>query len=188
MILPIVAYGDPVLKKKAEEISRDYPGLQELIANMYETMYASSGVGLAAPQIGLSIRLFITDGSPFDDEEDPDVKDFKKVFINPVITTEEGERWIFNEGCLSIPGIREDVNRKETVHITYYDENFEMHRETYKGLSARIIQHEYDHLEGILFIDHLSAFRKRLLKNRLLDISKGRVDVQYRMKFPLKTK
>jgi peptide deformylase len=184
MILPIIAYGDPVLKKKAEPITKDYQNLKELITNMFETMYKSSGVGLAAPQIGLSIRLFIVDGSPFDDDEE--VKNFKQIFINPTITHQEGEKWAFNEGCLSIPGIREDVNRHPTLKITYLDENFELHENTFRGVSARIIQHEYDHLEGILFTDYLNALKKRLLKNKFMDISKGRVDVDYKMKFPIK--
>lgn len=185
MKLPIIAYGDPVLKKKALDIRRDYPKLNEVIANMYETMYASKGVGLAAPQIGLSIRLFITDGSPFEEDE---VKEFKQVFINPIIKEEEGALWKFNEGCLSIPTIREDIQRKKVVHIEYYDQDWNFKRETFKGLAARIIQHEYDHIEGVLFVDRISPLRKRLLKNKLLDISKGMVDVDYKMKFPVKVK
>lgn len=182
MILPIVAYGDPVLKKKAEAITKEYPNLKELIRNMYETMYNAQGVGLAAPQIGVSIQLFITDGAPFEEEE---VKNFKKVFINPVITYEEGDFWIFNEGCLSIPDIREDVERPKIVHMSFYDEDFNFHEDVvFSGLGARIIQHEYDHIQGILFTDHLSAIRKRLLKKRLTDISKGKVDIHYRMRFP----
>ncbi len=181
MILPIVAYGDPVLKKKAVEIDRQYPNLKELIENMFETMYGSSGVGLAAPQIGLSIRLFVVDGAPFEEEE---VKDFKRIFINPVIRNEAGEPWKFNEGCLSIPGIREDVERKEEVNIEYFDEEWKMHKEVLHGLPARIVQHEYDHIEGILFTDRISPLRKRLLKNKLANISKGEVDVDYRMRFP----
>jgi peptide deformylase len=183
MIFPIVAYGDPILKKKAVPVSKDYPKLKELIANMYETMYNASGVGLAAPQIGLSIRIFIIDGAPFEEEE---VKDFKKVFINPVIVKEEGKEWSYNEGCLSIPAIREDIQRKANLHIKYYDENFKYHEEDYSGLAARIIQHEYDHIEGKLFTDHISILRKRLLKKRLTGISKGEVDVSYKMRFPLK--
>lgn len=186
MILPIVAYGDPVLKKRAAEIDENYPNLKELVANMYETMYKSSGVGLAAPQIGLSIRLFITDGAPFADDKDKEVKDFKKVFINPEIIAEEGQPWSFNEGCLSIPGIREDISRKPEITVAYQDENLKHHEEKFKGLSARIIQHEFDHIEGVLFVDHLNPLKKRLLKNRLMDISKGKVDVDYRMKFPFK--
>lgn len=183
MILPIVAYGDPVLKKKADVITKEYPHLKELIANMYETMNHASGVGLAAPQIGLSIRLFVTDGTPFEKEE---VRNFKQVFINPVILKEEGKEWLFNEGCLSIPNIREDVSRLDIIHIHYFDENFNEHEGIFTGIAARIIQHEYDHLEGILFTDHLSSLRKRILKNKLIDISKGNVDIDYKMKFPLR--
>ncbi len=195
MILPIVAYGDPVLKKEAEEIDKDYPDLDKLISDMYETMYNAQGVGLAAPQIGKSIRLFIVDGSPFADDEDdqetePDpraqgMENFKKVFINPIIEEEEGEEWGFQEGCLSIPKIREEVFRKEKVHITYYDENWNFHEEVFDGYAARIIQHEYDHIDGILFTDHLSPFKRRLLQKRLQIISKGEVSVDYKMKFPL---
>lgn len=183
IIFPIIAYGDPVLKKKATSVPKDYSDLKELINNMYETMYNASGVGLAAPQIGRSIRLFIADGEPFEDES---VKGFKKTFINPEIIREEGEKWSFNEGCLSIPGIREDVERQSELYIAYYDEGFNYHEEKYSGLAARIIQHEYDHIEGVLFVDHISMLRKRLLRKRLSDISKGIVDVNYRMKFPLK--
>jgi len=196
MILPIVAYGDPVLKKEAEEIDKEYPGLNELIANMFETMYDASGVGLAAPQVGKSIRLFVVDGSPFaEDEEDigeegPDPKavgmeNFKKVFINPVIEEEEGEEWGFFEGCLSIPKIREEVFRKEKIHISYYDEDWNFHEEMFEGYAARIIQHEYDHVDGILFTDHLSPLKRRLLTKRLQNISKGEIRVDYKMKFPL---
>lgn len=196
MIYPIVAYGDPVLKKEAEEIEKDYPELDKLIEDMFETMYAASGVGLAAPQIGKSIRLFIVDGSPFSEddeegEEDPKaegMENFKKVFINPIIEEEHGEEWGFNEGCLSIPKIREEVFRKERVVISYYDENWELKEETYEGYAARIIQHEYDHVDGILFTDHLSPLKKRLLTKKLQNISKGEVTVDYRMKFPLKKK
>jgi peptide deformylase len=193
MILPIVAYGDPVLKKVADEIDETYPDLKELINNMFETMYEASGVGLAAPQIGQSIRLFIVDGSPFvdDEEEDPKAKgmeNFKKVFINPIIEEETGEEWGFNEGCLSIPKVREEVFRKEKITISYYNENWELKEESYDGYSARIIQHEYDHIEGILFTDHLSPLKKRLLTKRLQNISKGDIDVDYKMKYPLKKK
>ena len=192
MILPIVAYGDPVLKKAAEEIDKDYPELEQLIANMFETMYEASGVGLAAPQIGRSIRLFIVDGSPFaetddDEEEDPraaGMDGFKKVFINPVIEEESGKEWGFAEGCLSIPKIREEVYRKEIIKISYYDENWNFHEDTFDGYKARIIQHEYDHIEGVLFTDHLSVLKKRLLTKRLSNISQGVVSVDYRMKFP----
>ncbi len=197
MILPIVAYGDPVLKKEGEEIDENYPGLDDLINNMFETMYGASGVGLAAPQIGKSIRLFIVDASPFaePDEENGEVdpmakglENFKKVFINPIIEEESGEEWAFNEGCLSIPKIREDVYRKEKILITYYDENWELKEETYDGYAARIIQHEYDHIEGILFTDHLSPLKKRMLKKKLQNISKGEIEVGYRMRFPVRKK
>lgn len=192
MILPIVAYGDPVLKKVGDEIDKNYSGLTELLENMWETMYAASGVGLAAPQIGKSIRLFIVDASPFADneEDEPDLKakgleNFKKVFINPIIEEETGENWAFNEGCLSIPKIREEVYRKEKITITYYDENFEFHEATYDGYAARVIQHEYDHIEGILFTDHLAPLKRKLLTKKLTNISKGEIEVDYRMKFPI---
>ena len=190
MILPIVAYGDPVLRKKCEEIDADYPGLESLIPDMWETMYQASGVGLAAPQIGKAIRLFLVDTSPFaeDDEleeaERGQLKDFKKVFINARMESETGSKWPFNEGCLSIPDIREDVSRMDTITLTYMDEAFKTHTETFSGLLARVIQHEYDHIEGVLFTDHLSSLKKRLLKGRLSNISKGKVQVDYRMRFP----
>ncbi|HQW00031.1 MAG TPA: peptide deformylase [Bacteroidia bacterium] len=183
MIYPIIAYGDPVLKKKALDIDKKYPKLKELIDDMFETMYDSSGVGLAAPQIGLSIRLFIIDGSPF--EEDP-VKDFKEVFINAVIKEESGVLWKFNEGCLSIPSVREDVQRKKELYIEYYDADWKLQKKTFDGMAARIIQHEYDHIEGILFTDRISPLRQRLIKNKLNNISHGIVDVDYKMKFPIK--
>lgn len=187
MILPIVAYGDPVLKKPAVEIEKDFPKLDELIANMYETMYNAKGVGLAAPQVGKSIRLFIVDGTPFSEdaetEEEAAMADFKKVFINAKITSEEGDEWKFNEGCLSIPKIREDISRKSKINISYVDQNFVPHKESYKGLAARIIQHEYDHIEGKLFTDRINAIRRRLLYGKLNDISKGNIDVDYKMKF-----
>jgi len=191
MILPIVAYGDPVLKKVGEEIDEDYPDLKQLIASMWDTMYKASGVGLAAPQIGKSIRLFIVDASPFADDEEYSeddrkiFKDFKKVFINPYIVEEEGKEWTFNEGCLSIPEIREDVNRKPNITINYLDENFVEHEETYTGIPARIIQHEYDHIDGVLFTDRISPLKKRVLKKKLANIAKGNIDVRYKMKFPL---
>jgi len=190
MILPVVAYGDPVLKKKAKDISQDYPKLNELIENMFETMYGAYGVGLAAPQIGLPIRLFVIDAAPFAEDEDlseedkEQLKGLKKAFINPKITKEEGDEWAFNEGCLSIPDVREDVFRKPDITIEYYDENFTKVTETYSGLAARVIQHEYDHIEGILFTDKLSSLKKRLIKNKLQKISKGDVRVEYRMRFP----
>lgn len=182
MIYPIVAYGDPVLRKKAAPISADYPKLTELVDNMFKTMYHSQGVGLAAPQIGLAIRLFIIDSTPFS-EDDPGADGFKRVFINAEIIDQEGDKWKFNEGCLSIPGIREDVERKSRLVIKYQDINFESHTEEYEGIKARIIQHEYDHIEGILFTDHLSPLKKTLLKGRLLDISKGKADADYKMRF-----
>lgn len=189
MKLPIVAYGDPVLRKKAEEIDEDYPKLGELIDNMFDTMYGARGVGLAAPQIGLPIRLFVVDASPFaeDDEDepgDPSLKDFKKVFINPIIVEETGEKWGFSEGCLSIPDITEEVMRPENLVINYLDENFEEHEIELSGLAARIVQHEYDHIEGKLFVDKLSPLKKTMLKSKLDAISKGQVRVSYKMKFP----
>lgn len=184
MRFPIIAYGDPVLRKKAPAIEPDeYPHIKLLVENMYETMYAARGVGLAAPQVGLSIRLFVVDAGVFSDEE-PELKDFKKAFINATILEETGDEWPFNEGCLSIPDIREDVSRKPVVKLSYYDENWKHYEETFKGMAARIIQHEYDHIEGKLFIDKLSPLRKRLIQKRLNDISKGIVDVEYKMKFP----
>ncbi|SDH73297.1 peptide deformylase [Winogradskyella thalassocola] len=194
MILPIVAYGDAVLKKEAKEIDKDYPKLNELIDNMYETMYGAFGVGLAAPQIGLAIRLFLVDTSPFADDEDlsekesEQMKNFKKTFINAQILEEEGDEWAFNEGCLSIPDVREDVFRKPKIKIQYQDENFDTHVEEYDGLIARVIQHEYDHIEGILFTDKLSSFKKRLIKGRLANISKGKIKIDYRMRFPAMSK
>lgn len=182
MILPIVAYGDPILRKKGVNIDKNYPGLTDLLANMYETMYASHGVGLAAPQIGKSINLFIVDTAPFEEEEDGPA--LKKVFINAEILEETGDEWEFEEGCLSIPGIRENVWREEQLTIRYQDEHFNTFEETYNGVSARVIQHEYDHCMGKLFVDHLPELRKRLLKNKLIRISKGDVDVAYRMRFP----
>lgn len=195
MILPIVAYGDPVLKQEAEEIDANYPDLKKLIENMFETMYNADGVGLAAPQIGKSIRLFIVDGTPFsedvDEAEDPSekeslekMKDFKKVFINPIILDESGEKWAFREGCLSIPHIREDVMRQPEIVIEYYDENFDLKEETFDGMAARIIQHEYDHVDGILFTDRLNPIRKQFLKKKLNDISRGNIESDYKMKFP----
>ncbi|MCH1431821.1 MAG: peptide deformylase [Flavobacteriaceae bacterium] len=194
MILPIVAYGNLVLKRVADEITSDYPDLSELIENMWETMYAAHGVGLAAPQIGLSIRLFVIDASLFVDEEEMDqeeidtLKDLKKVFINPIIEEEQGELWSFNEGCLSIPDVREDVSRKEEIVVSYVDENFTPQQLKLNGLAARVVQHEYDHIQGVLFTDHLSPLKKRLIKKRLTSISKGSVSVEYRMKFPKKSK
>lgn len=190
MILPIVAYGDPVLRKQCKDISKTYPNLDALLENMYETMYGANGVGLAAPQIGLPIRVFLVDASPFADKDQMDaqeftqVKGFKKTFINPTILEEKGEEFAFNEGCLSIPDVREDVYRKPDITIEYYDENFTKHTQNYTGIIARIIQHEYDHIQGILFTDKLSSLKKRILKGRLTSISKGKTTVDYRMRFP----
>ena len=196
MIYPIVAYGDPVLRKIGAEVEKDYPLLKQLIENMFETMYESHGVGLAAPQIGKSIRMFVVDGSPFaekdeeDEEDTPDpkavgIENFKKVFINTIIEEEIGEEWGFQEGCLSIPKIREEVFRKEKIQVSYYDENWDFHEVAFEGYAARIIQHEYDHIDGILFTDHLSPLKRRLLTKRLQNISKGEVKVDYKMKFPI---
>ena len=190
MILPIVAYGDPVLRKKAEPITKDYPKLDTLLENMKETMYGAFGVGLAAPQIGLPIRIFLVDTSPFaeDDvfteEEQEELKNFNRTFINAEILEEEGDEWAFNEGCLSIPDVREDVFRQPKIKIQYQDENFKTHTEEFDGLIARVIQHEYDHIEGILFTDKLSSLKKRLIKGKLSNISKGKINVDYRMRFP----
>ncbi|MCR9182409.1 MAG: peptide deformylase [Flavobacteriaceae bacterium] len=190
MILPIVAYGDPVLRKKAIDISQQYKDLDALIENMYETMYQAHGVGLAAPQIGLPIRLFIIDCEPFSndeeltEEEQQSLSELKQTFINAKILEETGDEWAFNEGCLSIPDVREDVFRKEKITISFYDENFTQQTKTYEGLAARVIQHEYDHIEGVLFTDKLSPLKRRLIKSKLTNISKGKIDVDYRMKFP----
>jgi len=189
MILPIVAYGDPILRKKGIEIKKNYPDLNEFIANMQETMYNASGVGLAAQQIGKAIRLFVIDASPFGEDEDFEegerivLKDFKRVFINAKIISEEGDEWAFNEGCLSIPDVREDVWRQPKITVIYQDENFENHTETLEGLPARVFQHEYDHIEGILFTDKISSLKKRLIKKKLDNISKGKVKADYRMRF-----
>ncbi len=192
MVLPIVAYGDPVLRKVAEEIDKDYPNLEQLIENMKDTMKNAKGVGLAAPQIGKAIRLFLVDTRPFaeddelDEQEQQYLRNFNKVFINARLVKEEGDEWIFSEGCLSIPNINEDVIRQDTITIEYLDEHFNKHVETVDGLAARVIQHEYDHIEGKLFTDKLSSLKKRLIKKKLDNISKGKVEVAYRMKFPKK--
>jgi peptide deformylase len=182
MVMPIYVYGQPVLRKKAIEISADYPDLNELLENMWETM-KSDGVGLAAPQVGKSIRLFVIDATPFA-EDFPEADGFRKIFINPVILERNGENEKFNEGCLSIPGIREDIIRKNKIRIKYYDEKFKLHEEDFSGIKARIIQHEYDHLEGKLFIDHLSPIKRRLLKSKLDAITIGKVEVKYKIKIP----
>ena len=191
MILPIVAYGHPVLRKLASDISKDYPNLEKLIADMWETMYNSNGVGLAAPQINRDIRLFLVDTLQMfesmeeDEKQDyPDDRGIKAVFINAKILELDGDEWPYNEGCLSIPKIREDIYRNESVTLQYQDENFQEHTKTFTGLSARVILHEYDHIEGKLFIDHISALKRKLMKGKLNDISKGKVKVDYRMMFP----
>ena len=187
MILPIVAYGHPNLRKISLDITPEYEGLNELIANMYETMYYSSGVGLAAPQVNRQIRIFVIDATPYG-KEHPEASTFKKAFINPRIVGEKGEEWAFNEGCLSIPDIHEDVLRPADVHIIYRDEQFVEHDEWYSGVIARVIQHEYDHLEGKLFVDKIHPLRKMMLKRKLNDISRGNIDVSYKMIFPQKKK
>ncbi len=193
MILPIVAYGHPVLRKVAEDITPDYPNLAKLIEDMWETMYGSSGVGLAAPQINKDIRLFVIDTEQMFnnmEEEDkgkyPDAPGLKQAFINAHITELDGEEWSYNEGCLSIPKIREDITRHETVTLEYLDENFQEHTQTFTGLTARVILHEYDHIDGKLFIDHISPLKRKLMKGKLDDISKGKISVDYKMLFPKK--
>lgn len=188
MVLPIVAYGSPILRKKCEDIDKDHPGLQDLIKNMWDTMYNSNGVGLAAPQINHGIRLFVIDSQQiFENQEEdeeheyPDAPGFKGVFINAHIVELKGEEWSYNEGCLSIPKLREDIMRQESVTLAYDDEDFQPHVKTFNGLTARIILHEYDHTEGKLFIDYIKPLKKTLLKRKLDDISKGRVSVDYRM-------
>ena len=190
MILPIVAYGDSVLRKVGKEIDSNYPELKQLLANMKATMENAQGVGLAAPQIGRAIRLFLIDASPFAEDEELSqeerniLKEFKHVFINAKILKEEGEEWGFQEGCLSIPDIREEVFRKETITVEYHDEHFKKHTKVLEGLAARVFQHEYDHIEGILFTDKLSSLKKRLLKKKLENISKGKTTADYRMRYP----
>ena len=191
MILPIVAYGSPVLRKVSDGINAGYPGLDKLIADMWETMYASNGVGIAAPQVNKNIRLFLVDSEQVfknmeeeDDDDYPDEPGFKGVFINAHITALNGEEWSYTEGCLSIPKIREDVIRKESVTLEYVDENFEAHTKTFNGITARVLLHEYDHIDGKLFIDYIKPLKRTLLKRKLNDISKGKVKVDYRMVFP----
>ncbi len=190
MIYPIIAYGDPVLRKVTVDIDTSVD-VKKLSEDMFETMYNAKGVGLAAPQVGLNLRIFVVDGRPFNEGEDmeerdkdPSLVDFKQVFINADILDEKGKEWAFEEGCLSIPDIREDVYRPAFVTINFFDENWIEHTKTYEGLAARIIQHEYDHIDGILFTDHLNPVKKRMLKNKLAKITKGIVDVDYKMKFP----
>ncbi len=182
MILPITLYGDPVLKKRAEDISAEYPNLNDLVKNMWQTMYAASGVGLAAPQVGLSIRLFVVDTQQLAEKRKKDFVGIKKAFINPTILTETGEEWKYEEGCLSIPGIREDVFRQPVVKIHYFDEQFNEFTEEYDDITARVIQHEYDHIEGILFTDKLKPLKRKLLLPKLAKIARGEVDIDYRVK------
>lgn len=190
MILPIVAYGDPVLRKMCTDIDSNYPELETLIDNMWQTMYQANGVGLAAPQVGKPIRLFLVDTSPFAEDEElsqeerDTLKGFKRTFINARIESESGTKWAFNEGCLSIPDIREDVNRQPEIKVSYFDTDFKPHTEVFDGLLARVIQHEYDHIEGILFTDKISSLKRRLLKGKLSNISKGKIEVDYKMRFP----
>ena len=189
MILPIVGYGDPVLRKVGVVISPEYPELKPVISNMYETMYNACGVGLAAPQVGLDIRLFVIDTTPFGDDEDLPIEEkklltgFKRTFINAKMLKEEGEKWSFNEGCLSIPDVREEVSRHEKITIEYCDEDFNVKTEVFDGLIARVIQHEYDHIEGILFTDLISSFKRQLNKKKLQNIMDGKTRPDYRMKF-----
>lgn len=183
MIYPIVVYGDPVLKREADEIEEGSIDVIKLKDDMFETMYEASGIGLAAPQIGKSLRMFVVDGSPLEEEG---MENFKKVFINPEIVWEDGDKWNFEEGCLSIPGIREEISRHAKLRINYLDENFVEHEEEFDGMKARIIQHEYDHIDGVLFTDYLSPFKKRVLKGKLNNISKGKCDADYKIKIPSK--
>jgi len=189
MILPIIGYGDPVLRKVAEHVPADFPDLKETIVNMYETMYNANGVGLAAPQVGKAIRIFVIDTTPFSDDDDLDATEqkqlngFKRTFINAKMIKEEGEEWCFNEGCLSIPDVREDVYRNPTITIEYCEEDFVMKTEVFDGLIARVIQHEYDHIEGILFTDKISSLKKRLIQKKLKNIIEGKTFQEYRMKF-----
>jgi peptide deformylase len=183
MIRPVYIYGSPILRKVAEDIHSNYPDLKQLVEDMFDTMHHSEGIGLAAPQIGLSIRLIVIDASPLE-EDDPKLKDFKKVFINAKILERFGEKKLYKEGCLSIPNLREEVERDEKIRIQYFDENFKPYDEVFDGIPARIIQHEYDHLEGILFPDRVSVLRRRLLSGKLTAISKGKFDVDYKFKLP----
>lgn len=183
MILPIYAYGQPVLKKKAQDIQPDYPGLNELIDNMWETMYFAEGVGLAAPQIGRAIRIFLVDTSQIE-REDREEEGLKKVFINAHKVEEGGSEWPYEEGCLSIPDVRGEVERPAQIRLRYRDENFEEQEEVFTGFNARVIQHEYDHIDGILFTEHLKPIKRRLVRRKLDNIKKGKIKVDYKMKFP----
>ena len=189
MILPIVAYGDPLLRKRAKDIDPQEIDVKKFSDDMFETMYASSGIGLAAPQVGQGIRLFVVDGTALnegekDEDKDPSLEGFKKTFVNPELIEEDGDKWGFEEGCLSIPGIRAEIYRPEVVVIRYFDTDWNEYEEEFNGMAARIIQHEYDHLEGKLFTDYLSPLKRQLIKKKLADITKGKVDVEYRMRFP----
>lgn len=184
MILPVVAYGHPVLKKMAREIDPDYPDLKQLITDLWETMYQADGVGLAAPQVNQSIRMFVIDASAFV-KDCPEAENFKMLFMNAEIYSEEGEEWVFNEGCLSFPGMREDISRKPSIRVRWMDEEFNPHDEQFEGILARIIQHEYDHIQGVLMVDRINSLKRVLLKRRLSEITKGEVDVSYKMLFPL---
>jgi peptide deformylase len=183
MILPIYAYGQPVLKKIATDISPDYPEFTTLVANMWETMYEAHGVGIAAPQIGLAIRLFVIDTAQLEKDEKPNFKGFKRVFINAQKVEETGEKWSYEEGCLSIPNIRGEVSRPPVLTLRYLDENFQEHTETFEGINARVIQHEYDHIDGILFIEKLSPVKRNLIRNKLDNIRKGKADADYKIKY-----
>ncbi len=181
MIYPVTVFGDPVLRKKAEPITKEFPDLKGFIQNMFETMYNSDGVGLAAPQVGQAIRIFVLDTTSDEDEEQSGIK---KAFINPIILEKFGDEWVMNEGCLSLPEIREDVQRPDSVRIKYVDENFNELEEVYSGFTARVIQHEYDHLEGVMFVDYLNPLKRRILKSKLTAISKGKVQPKYRIRIP----
>jgi len=183
MIYPVTVFGDPVLRKKAEPITKDFPYLKEFVQNMFDTMYNSDGVGLAAPQVGQAIRIFVID-STTDEEDEDEVPGIKRAFINPEILEKRGDEWVMNEGCLSLPEIREDVSRPETVRIKYNDADFNEYIEEFSGFTSRVIQHEYDHLEGVMFVDYLNPLKKRILKSKLTAISKGKVIPKYRIKVP----
>lgn len=188
MVLPVYVYGMSVLRRVAPDIPEDFEGLDQFIKDLYDTMHASDGVGLAAPQVGKSLRIFVVDTTPMaeNNDDEPELKDFRKVFINPYILEEWGDTWSFEEGCLSLPNIREEVSRPENVRIEYYDENWNLHEEEYDGIRARVIQHEYDHLDGKLFTDKISPIRRKLLGTRLKAMSKGRVDCSYKIVYPKK--
>jgi peptide deformylase len=183
MILPVVAYGHPVLKKKAVEIDADYPELGQFITDLWETMYQADGVGLAAPQVNRSVRIFVVDASAFA-KDHPEAEGFRELFINPVVYKEEGEEWVFNEGCLSFPGMREDISRKPVIWMKWFDQDFKPHDQRFDGILARVIQHEYDHVEGVLMVDRINSLKRVLLNRRLNDISKGNVETSYKMLFP----